>query len=313
MTEKMDELEKLREENARQAQEIELLRQKIDLLLRKHFGKSSEQLDEKQLQLLLDGMDEPKKPESGGQDEQEDESPQAPVKPRGKRKSRQATLPADLPVEETILIPEEVQEHPELYREIDEEVTEKLDYQPAQFKRQVTRRKKFVRRLTEVGSKEADQFFIAPLPPSLKEKSLLTPRLAAEIATNRYCYHLPYYRQEQMFLTHHGVHLPRNTMSQWMGDLAHDYLSGIYRAMHDEMLQSDYLQADETPIDYLSPGTGETQTGYLWTLSHPDVNATRTDTDPNTTVRGDILFEWHEGRSSECLESLLRSASTCRD
>jgi hypothetical protein len=33
---------------------------------------------------------------------------------------------------------------------------------------------------------EADSFFIAPLPVSLKERSLLTPRLAAEIATNRF-------------------------------------------------------------------------------------------------------------------------------
>lgn len=319
MTKVLAENEQLRKENARLTQENELLRQKVDALARKVFGKSSEQLNADELQLLLEGIaDEPKKPESDGQDAPEDESSQVSVKPKGKRKSRQATLPADLPVEEMILIPEEVQENPELYREVEEEVTEKLDYQPAQFKRQVTRRKKFVKKLTSIDDPELDRFFIAPLPPSLKEKSLLTPRLAAEIATNRFCYHLPYYRQEQLFLTRHGVHLPRNTMSQWMGDLAHDYLSGIYRAMHDEMLQSDYLQADETPIDYLSPGSGETQTGYLWTISHPDLNATNRshskvlgNIDINTTVRGDILFQWHEGRSAECLESLLRSDHHC--
>lgn len=57
----------------------------------------------------------------------------------------------------------------------------------------------------------------------------------------------------------HAVHLPRNTMSQWMGDLARDYLSGIYRSMHEEMLRETYLQADETPIRYLDPGGGKTQ------------------------------------------------------
>ena len=99
-------------------------------------------------------------------------------------------------------------------------------------------------------------------------------------------------------------------MSQWMGDLAHDYLSGIYRAMHDEMLQSDYLQADETPIDYQSPGHGSVKKGYLWTLSHPDLNATRADSDPATTVRGDIFYQWHEGRSADCLQASCALTST---
>ncbi|NJM38629.1 MAG: transposase [Akkermansiaceae bacterium] len=79
----------------------------------------------------------------------------------------------------------------------------------------------------------------------LKERSLLSPRLAAEIATNRFCDHQPYYRQEQHFLMRHGVHLPRNTMSQWMADLTNLYLSGIYRSMHEKMLCQNYLQADE--------------------------------------------------------------------
>jgi len=259
-------------EVARLKEENELLRQKVDLLIKKIFGKSSEQLDENQLMLLLGEEEESKKPESDGLNDPEDK-PSQESKPKGTRKPRQATLPADMPVEETEIIPEEVMENPELYREIGEEVTEKLDYEPAKFKKLVTRRKKFVKKLTSIDDPEADQILIAQLPPSL--------------------------------------HLPRNTMSQWMGDLASDYLSGIYRAMHDEMLQSGYLQADETPIDYLSPGSKKALQGYLWTLSHPDLNATMRDADPTTTIRGDILFQWHEGRSAECLESLLRTENHC--
>jgi hypothetical protein len=41
--------------------ENELLRQKIDLLVRKLFGAKSEQLDPAQLLLLLQGLDEPGK------------------------------------------------------------------------------------------------------------------------------------------------------------------------------------------------------------------------------------------------------------
>lgn len=168
----------------------------------------------------------------------------------------------------------------------------RIDYEPAKFKK----RKKFVKALASIDDPEADAFYIAPLPPSLKEKSLLTPSLAAQIATNRFCYHLPYYRQEQMFLLHHGVHLPRNTMSQWIGDLAHDYLSGIYRAMHQNLLSSGYLQVDETPIDYLQPGSGKAQQGYLWTASLPDLKAGN---------------QRHEGRSADCLKELLQNDTQC--
>ena len=103
----------------------------------------------------------------------------SPAKKRTKRTSREATLPADLPVEETILIPDEVREQPGNYRQVSEEITTKLDYHPARFIKLVTRRPKFVKRLASLDDPQADSFFIAPLPPSLKERSLLTPRLAA--------------------------------------------------------------------------------------------------------------------------------------
>jgi transposase len=85
-----------------------------------------------------------------------------------------------------------------------------------------------------------------------------------------------------------------------MGDLSNDYLSGIYRAMHEEMLAGTYLQADETPIEYLDPGGGKTKQGYLWTLSSPDHKT--------SDGRGDILYQWHASRAATCLESLLQTA-----
>lgn len=294
----MTELEKkLTETVTRLEQENELLRQKIDLLVRKVFGKSSEQLDLDQL--LLFEADKAKKP--AGDDPEEDSGGPSPQskdanKPR-KRKSREATLPENLPTEQTTLIPDEVKQNPGHYRQIGEETTVKLDYQPAQFKKLITRRPKFVKRLRTLG--EPEHFYIAPLPPDLKQRSLITPRLAAEIATNRFCNHQPYYRQQQHFLTHHRVHLPRNTMSQWMSGLASEYLSGIYRAMHDNMLGSRYLQADETPINYLAPGHGNSKQGYLWTLSQPDLKS--------EDGRGDILYQWHPGRSASCLKELLQT------
>ena len=286
----------LLEENARLASENEILRQKIDLLVRKVFGSSSEKLDLDQLLLF----EQPKKPVGDDPAPAGESSPEASgsLRKPAKRPRKEATLPDDLPVEETILIPDEVKASPGHYRQVGEEVTTKLDYQPAQFRRLVTRRPKFIKR---IHAMDEDGFCMAPLPPSLKERSLLTPSLAAEIATNRFCDHQPYYRQEQHFLMRHGVHLGRATMSQWMSDLAEDYLAGIYGAMHASMLEASYLQVDETPIDYLAPGNGSTRQGYLWTLSRPERAKQHQDS------RGDILYQWHASRAAKSLESLLQS------
>jgi len=257
--------EQLREEN-------ELLRQKIDLLVKKVFGNSSEKIDLDQL-LLFD--DEAKKPAGDDLSPTDTESSPPSEKPRKKRLRREATLPKDLPTEETTLIPDEVKAKPQHYRQIGEEVTTKLDYQPATFKKLITRRPKFVKRLQALD--EASDILIATLPPSLKERSLLTPRLAAQIATARFCNHQPYYRQEQHYLMRHGVHLPRSLQSQWMGYLADNYLSGIYRALHQNLLSGDYLQADETPIDYLAtsgPSAAQTAAENLQGKPHPPTSST---------------------------------------
>lgn len=69
--------------------------------------------------------------------------------------------------------------------------------------------------------------------------------------------------------------------------------------MHGQMIGENYLQADETPIDYLDPGGGTTKQGYLWTLSRPDYKS--------DDGRGDIFYQWHPGRAASCLESLLQT------
>jgi transposase len=68
---------------------------------------------------------------------------------------------------------------------------------------------------------------IAPLPPSLLERSLVAPGLLAQIVTAKYCDHLPLYRQESIYWTRHQVWLPRQTMAEWVG-LAADWLKPIY-------------------------------------------------------------------------------------
>ncbi len=113
-----EENEALRRENARQAQEIRLLREKIDLLVRRVFGASSEKLDTGQLLLALEG-DEAKKPEASGDAAVALEAETTiPAKPSRQRKAKGGiteVLLDSLPCVEVVLDPEEVRAEPEAW------------------------------------------------------------------------------------------------------------------------------------------------------------------------------------------------------
>jgi len=91
----------LRQENA-------LLRQKIDLLVKRVFGSSSERLDKNQLELLM------QLPESSTVES----IVAAPEKERAERSRTERTtrLPENLPVEEEVIDPELVKAQPEQWR-----------------------------------------------------------------------------------------------------------------------------------------------------------------------------------------------------
>src|SRR5271155_3625845 len=126
---------KLLEELNRLRQENELLRQKLDALARRLFGVKSEQLDKNQLLLLLQEAETPGPAmgkESGPEAEQAEPprpSKASSAKPRG----RTPRLPEHLPVIEEEIVPEPVKDSPQLWRRIGEEVSERLDYEPARF------------------------------------------------------------------------------------------------------------------------------------------------------------------------------------
>ena len=118
-----EEVKALRLENQRITQENKLLREKVDLLVRRIFGKSSEQLDSAQLMLMLQG-DEAKKPEAscdpgGLEAELEKGRKELKARPARRNDERKPRIPEHLPVGEEIIVdPEEVKADPAAYREI---------------------------------------------------------------------------------------------------------------------------------------------------------------------------------------------------
>lgn len=259
-------------EIAKRDAEIVVLKQTIDALCRRVFGKSSEQLDPAQLELF----DPPKKAPAA---DPADHGPAADDPPARRQKNRQPRpprIPEHLPVVEEVLDPPEVLADPDQWRRIGEEVREQLDYKPGRFLRRRLVRGKYVRK-GDVLAKPV----VAPLPPCLLERCIATPGLIAEIIDNRFVCHLPYYRQAEIF-ARQGVAFHRKTLCDWAALGAH-WLSSVYRAIQHEHWRSRYRQFDETPVDYLEPGSGKAQAGYLWTSNIPG---------------GTVIYHWRAGRDA---------------
>lgn len=269
-------------ENGELRAELKQLRAINSELLKRIYGSKSEQMDAKQLMLLL-SEDEAKKPaaaEQGGQEPEAD----LPRKPRAKRTSKLSDSLRGLPTTERVVTATEVLADPASYRLIGEEVSERLHVSPQTFTREIIRRQTHVKR----GDLDAAPV-TPPLEPCLLPGSVLTPSLGAMLLTEKFCYHQPFYRMEWRLRATHGIDLRRDLMCSW-----HNHMAGMLLPLHQRIAQkmrsANYLKTDETPIRCLEPGRGKTVQGYLWTYHHPEHG---------------VLFDWHNSRGADCLKSVL--------
>jgi transposase len=190
-----------------------------------------------------------------------------------------------LEVVRAVIEPELVQDEPAQWKCIGQEVSRQLDYQPGKFFWQETVRPKYVRR-----NQRALPPVIAPALARVADHCLAAPGLLAQLLVGKYCDHLPYYRQEQIFWQRHGVFIARQQMVQWTAQSVR-LLSGITDCLKRAMQASPYVQVDETPMRYQDPNLeGRCGQGYLWTALVPGQC---------------VIYEWHASRAARCLDSLL--------
>lgn len=282
----MSELEAAQQRIAELEEKLEQTQRQLDLLVRQVFGKKSEQsppVQEDQTELELVGENEDQEP---GKD--------PPVKPRKKkggslkgRKTRAELLPDDLPVEETVIIPPVVEEHPEKWRRIGEEVAERIERYPAKVVRLRVVRPTFVR---------IDQPYATPLnapaPPQLIEGGFLGPQLIVDVVLNKYLYHQPLYRQAQGLQWESGVTLSRSTLCQTIAQVA-EVTEMVVRCMSDAMWKSGYVQFDLTPVRCLSrQHEGGSFLGQMWVCSE---------------VGGDVIYTWDKSKEAIVAERIIPS------
>ncbi len=94
-------------------------------------------------------------------------------------------------------------------RRIGEDISEKLNFRPAQFYKEQHVRGKWV-------CDQCDTLTQQTMPAYVIDKGIATPELLSHVLVSKYADHLPLYRQRQIFLRA-GVDLSRSTLSDWIG------------------------------------------------------------------------------------------------
>ena len=264
---------------ARSEKENRLLRELLRLMRVEKYGPASERLSDQQLELL---EQEPGVSEAEVKAESERAQLQLPLK-RSKQKPARQSLPVELPRIEQLIVcgPQECM-CGACGREkvvIGYESAEQLDIEPAKYFVRVTKReKRACPHCPEQG------VACALLPPRIIEKSLASDRLIIETIVNKYADYVPLYRQSAILERDSRVELSRATLCGWVMRVG-ELLRPLSRAMAEELLGGDYLQADETPVGVqMHDGRGQNHQAYLWQYSQPG---------------GVVIFDFQLGRGRE--------------
>lgn len=243
---------------------IDKLKVELAYLRRMKYGRSSEQLEHAQLELV------------GGMVAVPATEPASNVTSieagRKKRTAKQRPglreFPEHLPRRTVVHAPPsghdggcDCQACGRALREIGQDVSEVLDYEPGSF--HVVRH---VRpRLACACCKTITQ---AAAPSRPVERGMAGPGLLAHVLVGKYADSLPLYRQCQIY-AREGVMLERSTLTDWVGQAAR-LLTPLAQAIGRHVLRADKIHGDDTPIRVLGGKGNKAKTGRLWVYVRDD-------------------------------------------
>jgi transposase len=111
---------------------------------------------------------------------------------------------------------------------------------------------------------DEQKILTTPAPANVLDKSVVDVSFLAGMLIDKFCYHLPLYRQHQR-LMHAGIQLSRSSLGTWAGR-AIDLLRPIVDAQSQQLLQSRVLAMDETPIKAGRKKKGKMRQAYFWPI-----------------------------------------------
>lgn len=270
--------------------EIGFLKEQVNLLQHKLFGRKSEKLSVGSGQLFLFNEAEATAAKEPARPEEEIEVP-AHQRRRGHRKP----LPDNLPRIETLHDLAEEQKQCSCgaqKQRIGEEVSEQLDIIPPKIRVIRNIRPKYACKKCEGVEAGEPAVSIAPAPEQLIPKSIATPGLLAWIVTGKFADALPFYRTEQI-LQRYGVDISRQTLCCWAIKVA-QLCKPLLALMQKDILSGFQINADETTLQVLKePGREATTKSYMWLFRG------------GTEQKPVIIYQYHETRGSQAAKDFL--------
>jgi len=276
-------IEEILEQNELKNQQIKLLEQKVDYLTRQIFSQKSEKLPDGQLSLFADL--ENKKVE----EEKQEEIEITYIRAKGGKKRPPAHL-SRVRVEHDIPEEEKTCSCGCQKKIIGEIITEQYDVIPATF--QVIQNVRFK---YACSSKCGVAPKLTPLAPQMLPKCQVSPSFLATIATQKFEDHLPLHRQVKIYSSRFGIEFTTTTFSDWMIKASKLVLKPMISLLNETLLQSDYIQADETTLQVLNEeGRTAKQKSYIWVRGTTtnqkivlmDYSATRAKVNANNIFKG---------------------------
>lgn len=197
----------------------------------------------------------------------------------GKKHPGRASLPDNLPTEDIVIEPDE--DTADMVQ-IGEEIIETLDYKPGVLLKRRYIRKKYARKKE---SESQANVVIGPTPDRPIEKAVAEAGLLAHLIVCKFIDHTPFYRQIQRFKRDHNWSVSASTINDWFVAVC-TLIEPLYKQLVQHTFDTDYLQADESPIkvqDKKKKGTSHQ--GYMWVYRNP--------------VNGLVVFDYHKGRGRD--------------
>ena len=100
------------------------------------------------------------------------------------------------------------------------------------------------------------------------ERGIAGPRLQAQIIVAKFADHQPLYRQAEIY-ARQGVDLDRSTMARWVGACG-ALVRPLVDALRRYVLAPGKVHTDDTMMQVLVPGNGQTKTARMWVYARDD-------------------------------------------
>lgn len=226
------------------------------------FGSKSESSAQLALELILEELEIEQAAEAedeGAATDLEDAKP-----PRAPRKRK--PFPKGLTrVEKRITPSDACADCGGSFKELGADVMEELEYVPGHYIVNQIKRPR-------LACTCCDAVVQAEMPSRPIPKSFVGPALMAHILCCKYGYHLPLYRQSQMF-ENEGIDLSGSLMAGWVGKCT-KLLERLSDAIRDHVFEAQAIFMDDTTVKLLQKGEGrgknKTKTARLWVYARDE-------------------------------------------